>query len=350
MHQYWYVNSRGSEKLYHNQISVPLYSQPQLPNLGGIMGLGIPEGWSGHVYHAGWKRPGVLKGFDHMEMPDNWTSSVRQVSLVQESSSSWTTPADHKGLTPHVHTGKSVPLVDDDDWEVKLQPTKWSQTADTEGSTSQKQLGNWLPLVNHDDWESHEQSDDWPQLPKHAGVMSQEHKGNWLQQVNPKLWESQVQPANWPHFPGNPGFMSQGPSTPWAQPINHAGMFAQGQPHGWPPSANHAGYNFQKQLFPWAKQVNHAGMFAQGPLAALLPPSVNPFGFKAGGQQAKWGGFGNPGGWGGHVNPLGWGNNNSNGNGNGQPGILGSLLKAGKGTMNGIGIISSLIGVGKFLF
>ncbi|MBT2655903.1 hypothetical protein J7E81_11775 [Bacillus sp. ISL-18] len=347
MHQYWYVNSKGSGKLYHNQISVPFYSQPPLPNLGGIYGPLIPEGWSGQVYHARWKRPGVLKGFEHMEQADNWTSSARRVSLnVEEPSSSWTTPADNKSFTSLGNNGISVPLVDVDGWEVEIQPTNWPQPADHEGSTSQKQPGNWVPLVNHDDWESHEQSDDWPQIPKHAGVMSQEHKGNWLQQVNPNVWESQVQPANWPQIPKHPGFMSQGQSSPWAQPINHAGMFAQGNPLGWSPSASHAG--FPKKLFPWAQPVNHAGMFAQGPLAALLPPSVNPFGFKASGQQAKWGGFGNPAGWGGHVNPLGWGNNNSNGNG--QPGILGSLLKAGKGTMNGIGIISSLIGVGKFLF
>ena len=96
-------------------------------------------------------------------------------------------------------------------------------------------------------------------------------------------------------------------------------------------------------------------MFAQGHPAALLPPSANPFGFSASGQQANWGGFGNPAGWGGQVNPMGWGGPGApmgwgNNEGIGQPGILGGLLKAGKGTMGGIGIISSLIGVGKFLF
>ena len=44
--------------------------------------------------------------------------------------------------------------------------------------------------------------------------------------------------------------------------------------------------------------------------------------------------------------PMGWGNNG----GNGQLGMLGNLLTAGKGTMSGIGMISSLIGMGKFFF
>lgn len=33
-----------------------------------------------------------------------------------------------------------------------------------------------------------------------------------------------------------------------------------------------------------------------------------------------------------------------------QPGMLGNLLTVGKGTMNGIGMLSSLMGMGKFFF
>ncbi|MBI0577909.1 hypothetical protein IEC97_11115 [Neobacillus cucumis] len=40
-------------------------------------------------------------------------------------------------------------------------------------------------------------------------------------------------------------------------------------------------------------------------------------------------------GWGGPGSPMGWWNNE----GMGRPGILGGLLKVGKGTMNGMGII-----------
>src|SRR3954454_23078200 len=119
MNQYWYVNSKGNGQLYNKQISVlPLYSQPQIPKLRGINGLGISESWSGRVYPAGWKSPGGLKGFDRMEQAVNWTSSAGQMGLTaQEPSSGWTTPADH------------------------------------EGSTSQRQLGNWLPPVEYNDWE-----------------------------------------------------------------------------------------------------------------------------------------------------------------------------------------------------
>ncbi|PDY31931.1 hypothetical protein COO17_31575, partial [Bacillus wiedmannii] len=74
----------------------------------------------------------------------------------------------------------------------------------------------------------------------------------------------------------------------------------------------------------------------------LLSPPVKPFNSNAN----NWGVFGNPPGWGGQVNPMGWGNNG----GNGQPGILGNLLTVGKGTMNGIGMLSSLLGMGKFFF
>ncbi|MGG1401618.1 hypothetical protein ABE288_27935 [Bacillus salipaludis] len=72
MHQYWYVNSKGSGQLYNNQISVPpLYSQHPIPKFGGINVIGVPEDWSGRVYPDSWKEPGGLKGFGRMEPPVN---------------------------------------------------------------------------------------------------------------------------------------------------------------------------------------------------------------------------------------------------------------------------------------
>ena len=82
-------------------------------------------------------------------------------------------------------------------------------------------------------------------------------------------------------------------------------------------------------------------MFAQGHLAALLSPPAKPFHFNtnnSGVLEILQDGYS----WA----PMGWGNNG----GNGQLGMLGNLLTAGKGTMSGIGMISSLIGMGKFFF
>ncbi|WP_419180401.1 hypothetical protein [Bacillus xiapuensis] len=354
MHQYWYVNSKGNGQLYNNQVSVPpLYSQPQIPKPGGINVLGVPEDWSGRVYPASWEKLGGVKGFDRMEQPVNLTSPAGKMGLTaQEPSPSWTTSADYEGFTPHGHNGKSMPLVNHDDWESHEQPTNLLQLPEHPGFMSQGHNGNWLPPIDHDDWESQEQPTNLLQLPEHPGFMSQGHNGNWLPPVDHDDWESQEQSANWPQLPEHLGFALQGQPTLWMQPISHAGMISQGQPLGWAPSAGHVGFNSQKQPFPWEQPVNHAGMFAQGHLAALVPPFANPFGFSASGQQANWGGFGNPVVWGGQVNHMGWGAPIGwvNNNGNGQPGILGGLIKVGKGTMNGIGIISSLIGVGKFLF
>jgi len=187
------------------------------------------------------------------------------------------------------------------------QPVNWTSPASQMGLTAQEPFSGWTtPAV-------------------HAGFTPHGHNGN------------SMPPVNLPRLPEHPGFAPQGQPTPWAQRISHAWMIEQGQPLGWAPLAG------------------HAGMFAQGHPAALLPPSANPFGFSASGQQANWGGFGNPTGWGGQVNPMGWGGpwapmGWGNNQGKGQPGILGGLLKVGTGTMGGIGIINNLIGVGKFLF
>ena len=82
-------------------------------------------------------------------------------------------------------------------------------------------------------------------------------------------------------------------------------------------------------------------MFAQGHLAALLSPPAKAFKFNTNngvfsetlqaGRTDKSHGMGNNGGY-------------------GQPGMLGNLLTVGKGTMNGIGMLSSLMGMGKFFF
>ncbi|WP_002147059.1 hypothetical protein [Bacillus cereus] len=203
MHQYWYVNSKSNRELYNAHIAIPpLYSQPQIPKLGGINGLEIPEDWSCRVY-----------------------------------------------------------------------PTVWDSSAD------------------------------------HAGF-------NFQQQP-----------------------------FPWAQSFHHAGMMPQGHLASWAPLAGHADFNSPKQPLPWAQPFHHAGMFPHGPFSAL-PPFATPFSFSANGQPMNWNAFGNHAGWGGQGNAMGWGNNG----GNGQPGMLENLLTMGKGTMNGIGMISSLIGMGKFFF
>lgn len=172
-----------------------------------------------------------------------------------------------------------------------------------------------------------------PQITKAEGMNGLTIPENWSCRVYPFGWDS---PANYTGFnPGPPPFSL-------GQPIHYAGMMPQGHPANWIPLPGHAGFNFQKHPFPWAQPFNHTGMFAQGHLAALLSPPAKPFNF----NTNNWGVFGNPPGWGGQVSPMGWGNTG----GNGQAGMLGNLLTVGKGTMNGIGMLSSLIGMGKFFF
>lgn len=96
-----------------------------------------------------------------------------------------------------------------------------------------------------------------------------------------------------------------------------------------------------KTSLPLGSAFNHTGMFAQGHLAALLSPPAKAFKFNINngvfsetsrmGRTDKSHGMGNNGGY-------------------GQPGMLGNLLTVGKGTMNGIGMLSSLMGMGKFFF
>ncbi|PKJ55659.1 hypothetical protein [Bacillus sp. SN10] len=163
-----------------------------------------------------------------------------------------------------------------------------------------------------------------PQITKAEGMNDLKIPENWSCRVYPFGWDS---PANYTGF--NPQIL------PFSSgyPIHYTGMMPQGQPANWTPLPGQAGFNFQKPPFPWAQPFNHMGMFAQGHLAALLSPPAKAFKF----STNNWGVFGNS---------QGWGNNG----GYGQPGMLGNLLTVGKGTMNGIGMISSLIGMGKFFF
>ncbi|MGH0542990.1 hypothetical protein ACQVPW_15785 [Bacillus cereus] len=168
-----------------------------------------------------------------------------------------------------------------------------------------------------------------PQITKAEGMDSLKVPENWSCRVYPFGWDS---PANYTGF--NPQF----PPFSWGQPSHYAGMMPQGHPANWTPLPGHAAFNFQKPPFPWAQPFNHAGMFAHGNLAALLSPPAKAFKF----STNNWGIFGNSP----QISPMGWGNNG----GYSQTGMLGNLLTVGKGTMNGIGMLSSLMGMGKFFF
>ncbi|MDX5811990.1 MULTISPECIES: hypothetical protein [Bacillus cereus group] len=158
----------------------------------------------------------------------------------------------------------------------------------------------------------------------------------------PEYWSYRVYPYGWDSPTNYTGFNPEPPSFSWGQPIHYAGLMPQGHPANWTPLPGNASFNYQKPPIPWAQPFNHAGMFAQGHLAALLSPPAKAFNF----GTNNWGVFGNSPGWGGQVSPMGWGNNGSYG----QPGKLGNLLTVGKNTMNGIGMLSSLMGMGKFFF
>ncbi|MED0875614.1 hypothetical protein [Bacillus mobilis] len=173
-----------------------------------------------------------------------------------------------------------------------------------------------------------------PQITKAEGMDGLKVPENWSCRVYPFGWDS---PANYTSFNPDPPPFSLG------QPIHYAGMMPHGHPANWTPLPGHTSYNFQKPPLSWPQPFNHTGMFAQGHIAALLSPPAKPFNFNT---NNNWGVFGTPPGWGGQISPMGWGNNG----GYGQPGMLGNLLSVGKGTMNGIGMLSSLIGMGKFFF
>lgn len=169
-----------------------------------------------------------------------------------------------------------------------------------------------------------------PQITKAEGMNDLKILENWSCRGYPFGWDS---PAYYT------GFNSQTPPFSLGQPIHYAGMMPQGHSANWTPLQGHVG-NFQKPPLPWAQPFNHSGMFAQGHLPALLSPPAKAFKFNT---NNNWSILGIPPGWGGQVSPIGWGSN-------GQPGMFGNLLTLGKGTMNGIGMLSSLMGMGKFFF
>ncbi|WP_066303851.1 hypothetical protein [Bacillus sp. FJAT-29814] len=205
-------------------------------------------------------------------------------------------------------------------------------------------MGNSLPLVDQVDWESQEQPVIWPQLPNHQWIATKGQFTSWAQPMNQAGMFAEGQPLCGAPIASHAGLT---PHKQSMQPIHHSGLMTQGHPTSGAPFPGQVGVNPQNQPFLWAQQaVNHQGMYPQGHLAAIQPPFFNPFAFGANGKPANFGGFGNPAAWGGQVNPMGWGNNG----GSGEPGIFDGIFKMGKGTMNGIGILSSLISVGKFLF
>lgn len=345
MHQYWYVNAQGSGQPFNNHFSVtPFYSQSQIPNHGRINGLGFPNGWRGRVYPEGWKSPGGGRRVQAIHS----TSPASQMNLPAQESSGWITQVEIEGVTPHGHNeGTLIQIVDQDEWESKVVPANnWPQPIDHVGSASQKKIGHLVPLVDQDDWESQEPPAIWPQLPNHQWIASKGQFTSWAQPVNQAGLVGEGQPLGGGPTASHAGFNPYTKPVPWKQPTHHAGMMNQGHSTSGAPFAGQVGFNSQNHPFPWAHGFNHQGMHPQGHFAAMQPPFSNPFGFGANGKPGNFGGFGNPPAWGGQGNPMGWGNNG----GNGQPGIFDGLLKMGKGTMNGIGILSSLISVGKFLF
>ncbi|GAB6488372.1 hypothetical protein J0818_29500 [Bacillus cereus] len=172
-----------------------------------------------------------------------------------------------------------------------------------------------------------------PQIPEFGGINVLEIPEGWSCRVYPVALGSTADHVGF-NFPKPP-----------VSSFHYTGMMPQAN---WDPLAGYAGFTSPKQPF------HHAAMFPHGHFSTL-PPSANPFIFNVNGQSMNWNTFGNHTGWGEQGNfmgwggpwaPTGWGNNGANG----QPGMLGNLLTMGKNTMNGIGMINSLIGMGKFFF
>ena len=118
-------------------------------------------------------------------------------------------------------------------------------------------------------------------------------------------------------------------------------MMPQGQPANWTPLPSHAGFNYQNLPSPGP---NHS--IIQGCLHKDILPLYYHRQLKLLNSVTITGDFRKLSRMGRTGKPMGWGNNG----GYGQPGMLGNLLTVGKGTMNGIGMLSSLMGMGKFFF
>ena len=154
-------------------------------------------------------------------------------------------------------------------------------------------------------------------------------------------WSCRFYPVGWDSPVNYTGFNPQTLPFSSGHPTHYAGMIPQGQPANWTPFRGIQVLIFKTSL-PWAQPFNHTGMFAQGHLAALLSPPAKAFKF----NTNNGGIFGNSPGWGGQISPMGWGITEVTAS----RGMLGNLLTVGKGTMNGIGMLSSLMGMGKFFF
>jgi hypothetical protein len=303
MHPYNYVNSIGSGQLYNHQISVPpLYSQPPIPIYKRVIGRRAPMSGSDQVYQAQRMTPVEIEVYDQTNPPFSWISSTDQMDVAVKVPFSG-------GMSPTSHGHKEASV----------------------------------PLVDYVEWESQEPSDNWPMLSPSPGLAPHGQFNPGTQQLKPIGGTSQGHYQSLAPSSNTKGFNPQNHPFPLTHPLNHAGLNTQGYPAG------NKDFKSPNQPFPWAQPNQHAGMFAPENPAAI------PFGFGASGKHANLGGLGNPAGWAGQTNPMGWGVPGSlmgwgNNGGNGQTGIFGNLLKVGKNTMNGIGIISSLIGMGKFLF
>ncbi|MBS4212904.1 hypothetical protein [Neobacillus rhizophilus] len=143
-------------------------------------------------------------------------------------------------------------------------------------------------------------------------------------------WSGPVNPVGWWNPVGN----NSGHPVNWAVHVNQAGLNAHGQPTSWTP-VNQTGLSAHGQPATWAP-VNQTGLNTQGQMMGWGGP----------GRLPDWGNYGYPAGWGNPRVPMGWWNNA----GQGQPGMFGGLLKVGKGALGGLGILSSLISIGRFLF
>ena len=116
-------------------------------------------------------------------------------------------------------------------------------------------------------------------------------------------------------------------------------MMPQGHPANWTPLPSHAGFNYQNLPSPG---LNHSTI--QGCSHKVILPPYSHRQLKLLNSVTITGYFRKLSRMGRTDRSHGMGNNG----GYGQPGMLGNLLTVGKGTMNGIGMLSSLMGMGKF--
>lgn len=126
MHQYWYVDSNRNGELYNNQIAIPpLYSQSQIPKLGGINGLGISEDWSCRVYPPGWDPSAGHAGFNYPAQPFPWAQ-----------------PFHHGGMFPQGHPS-TLPPANPFSYNANGQPMNWGAFGNHAGWGGQVNPMGW---------------------------------------------------------------------------------------------------------------------------------------------------------------------------------------------------------------